>query len=862
MKDIKRHGSIRKIGKKTVGVLLAGTIVGTGLVATNASVQLPLLNVTQVAEAAQVSPDKISVEDFSVTRASGDNAGSNIIEGAWNRVNAAFTIKVDGAVEPGDSLVLNHHFKTERDGNPYRETRFTTVAQNVPVEVNGQVVGEWTNRTITFNDNVKGLSDFTFKLEISSQLGDYRRVANNTNASTVFEVPMYLSVNGEDKAQTPLQFTSLQVAPDYNNRNTLAFTGDLNRELYNENGSIQADYGYSIKYPGDFANKGDVIYVEIDLPQGVSINEHMEKGNSNGGYRNQFIDDNRVFSQSAGYQDAVKVEVDSETKDTVRYKLTALEDSEGGFYSIGRTKFGIERSALGQITERRMDLVNPIETRIINDDGKVLGTRSSTGFSVAGVAIDGDGNLLTPPEILSVQSILVSSKGQELNLAHGVTAYDEQDGDITEDMEIVGADKIKYDTPGEYDITYRVTDSDGMTTEVPATVVVHEDADLKALEDRLNKEVERINGDIESLEAQNEQLQNQLDQLDETMQSEIERLEGLINDNTKEIEALKERVTNLEERLANAEGRIADNESAINDINAEINEINNALDEIYQNIVEINDTLDTHAERLDEHAEQLEDHEARISALEEDVETLENNLEALREHSDARDDALQAEIEANQAELEAVKAELEEVKAQADDNTERIEALEKEVEALKQRPIVNVEVTNENNNNNDNSNVVTIGDISNANMTPAEEAEEPVDEETPVEEAEEPVDEETPAEEAEEPVEEETPAEKAEEPVEEETPAEEAEEPVEEETPAEKAEEPVEEEKSEDAVVATESNKQDPPAEKADESVKSEQQALPHTGTNTNMWVIYGGLGLMAVGAIAYTIVARRKTDM
>ena len=863
MKEIKRHGSIRKIGKKTVGVLLAGTIVGTGLLASNVSEQLPLLNISQVAEASQVSTDKITVDDFNVTRVNGDNAGTNIIEGAWNRVDAEFTIKVDGTVEPGDTLVLNHHFKTKHQetGAPSNETRFSTVAKNVPVEVNGQVVGEWTDRTITFNENVKDLSNFTFKLAISSQLGDYRRVANNTNEGTVFEVPMYLSVNGEDKAQTPLQLTALSVVPDYNSRNVYAFTGDLNREVFNESGNIQADYGYSIKHLKEFASKGDVIFVEIDKPDGVTINEHMVKGNSNGGYQNQFIDDERVYRQSAGHLDAVKVEVESENEDTVRYKLTALEDSEGGFYSIGRTSFAIERSALAEITPTRMNLANPIETRIYSESDSLLRTISSTGFSVAGVAVDADGNLLTPPKIQSVQSILVSSKGQELNLAHGVTAIDEQDGDITEDMEIVGADKINYDKPGEYEITYRVTDSDGMTAEVPATVVVHEDADVKALEDRLNSEVERINNNISDLEKQNKAMQDQLDQLDETLAEEVERLEGLINENTKEIESLKERVTNLEERLANAEGRIADNEEAINDINAEIADIHNQINVINQNIADINETLDNHAERLDahdvileEHDQQLTDHEERIVKLEDEVAVLEDNLNKLQEHSDARDDALQAEIDANKAELDAVKAELEEVKGQADDNTERIEALEKEVEALKQRPIVNVQVSNEN--NNDNSNAVTIGDISNANMI-----ETPVEEETPTEEADEPVEEETPTEETDEPVEEETSTEETDEPVEEETSTEETDEPVEE-TPAEEADKPVEEEKSDEAVV-TENSKQDPPAdETTQESVKADQQALPHTGTNTNMWVIYGGLGLMAIGAIAYTIVARRKTDI
>ena len=106
-----------------------------------------------------------------MTRASGDNAGTNIIEGAWNRVDAELRLKWTGQLSL-DTLVLNHHFKTKHQetGAPSHETRFYTVAKNVPVEVNGQVVGEWTDRTITFNENVKDLSNFTFKLEISSQL--------------------------------------------------------------------------------------------------------------------------------------------------------------------------------------------------------------------------------------------------------------------------------------------------------------------------------------------------------------------------------------------------------------------------------------------------------------------------------------------------------------------------------------------------------------------------------------------------------------------------------------------------------------------------------------------------------------------
>src|SRR5699024_12215621 len=86
--ETKHNGSIRKIGKRTVGVMLAGMIVSTGLMATQT--QLPLMNIEHVASAAQIDADRIAVPSFEIKRATGDNAGTNIINGAWNRVTAEF----------------------------------------------------------------------------------------------------------------------------------------------------------------------------------------------------------------------------------------------------------------------------------------------------------------------------------------------------------------------------------------------------------------------------------------------------------------------------------------------------------------------------------------------------------------------------------------------------------------------------------------------------------------------------------------------------------------------------------------------------------------------------------------------------
>lgn len=54
----------------------------------------------------------------------------------------------------------------------------------------------------------------------------------------------------------------------------------------------------------------------------------------------------------------------------------------------------------------------------------------------------------------------------------GVTAADNQDGDLTKKVVIADDGGFDASKPGTYTITYRVTDSAGLTTEVKRTVTV------------------------------------------------------------------------------------------------------------------------------------------------------------------------------------------------------------------------------------------------------------------------------------------------------------------------------------------------------------------------------------------------------
>ncbi|WP_082238886.1 glycosyl hydrolase family 18 protein [Niameybacter massiliensis] len=63
--------------------------------------------------------------------------------------------------------------------------------------------------------------------------------------------------------------------------------------------------------------------------------------------------------------------------------------------------------------------------------------------------------------------------GEAFDALAGVTAYDKEDGDLTSQIEVSGS--VDTMTPGEYTLTYTVTDSEGLTTIQTIIVTVEED---------------------------------------------------------------------------------------------------------------------------------------------------------------------------------------------------------------------------------------------------------------------------------------------------------------------------------------------------------------------------------------------------
>ncbi|WP_297713310.1 immunoglobulin-like domain-containing protein [Clostridium sp.] len=188
-------------------------------------------------------------------------------------------------------------------------------------------------------------------------------------------------------------------------------------------------------------------------------------------------------------------------KHEVSYEVT---DSDGNKTIMNRTIYVIKNASpiikgakditikIGDVDN--FDLLNGI---IVTDDkdndlkpeviGKIEKPSPGTNkdSTITYTVTDSDGNSTTVTRVITVTNQLpvikgldeiVIKQGEELDLLSGVTASDEEDGDITKDLVITGA--IDINEEGSHILLYKVTDSDGNTTEMQRIVVVEKDNEV------------------------------------------------------------------------------------------------------------------------------------------------------------------------------------------------------------------------------------------------------------------------------------------------------------------------------------------------------------------------------------------------
>jgi hypothetical protein len=76
------------------------------------------------------------------------------------------------------------------------------------------------------------------------------------------------------------------------------------------------------------------------------------------------------------------------------------------------------------------------------------------------------------PMLIGVEVVVAVEKDGTFDPLAGITAFDYQDGDLTEDITTVGYDSVNLAAPGTYNYSVEVTDSDANTTSIPVTLTV------------------------------------------------------------------------------------------------------------------------------------------------------------------------------------------------------------------------------------------------------------------------------------------------------------------------------------------------------------------------------------------------------
>ncbi|EKU47763.1 DUF5011 domain-containing protein [Staphylococcus massiliensis] len=93
---------------------------------------------------------------------------------------------------------------------------------------------------------------------------------------------------------------------------------------------------------------------------------------------------------------------------------------------------------------------------------KLLQSLSAIGVSATLVSpnLNAEATSNSIPQIKGVEDGVIEL-GENFNLRNGISAYDKEDGDLTDKIKING--HVDTDKPGKYKITYEVRDSDGAT---------------------------------------------------------------------------------------------------------------------------------------------------------------------------------------------------------------------------------------------------------------------------------------------------------------------------------------------------------------------------------------------------------------
>lgn len=178
-------------------------------------------------------------------------------------------------------------------------------------------------------------------------------------------------------------------------------------------------------------------------------------------------------------------EYEIRVKDTTAPELTLLEDGldiqAGKEYEASyfvKESFDLSGQVAYEVALKN-DSKNSSENIVIDERGEyklevtAYDAQDNATEEVIEIFVD------TSPELQNVKEFYLVP-GSEVDYLEGVVAMDEEDGDVTSDIE-VDTDDIDLDTVGEYEAVYTVEDSRGFITETTVMVNVMSADDIQEL---------------------------------------------------------------------------------------------------------------------------------------------------------------------------------------------------------------------------------------------------------------------------------------------------------------------------------------------------------------------------------------------
>ena len=284
-----------------------------------------------------------------------------------------------------------------------------------------------------------------------------------------------------------------------------------------------------------------------------------------------------------------------------------------------------------------------------------------------------------PPKIWGVHPTMISD-GERLNLMHGISADDFDDGDLSDRIKMSG--EVDYSKDGSYPITYTVTDSDGDKDTVVTNVIVKRFPveemirNLKNIYNNLQENINKLPDQVR--EKVKNRLKPQLDEIGKAIK-DLENTDHVqrqqFDDLIKRIEAVEKDIDGLKDKDQVLAGEIGDVENHLNDLKDHVSQLADQIEK-HNNWIE---SLEKRVHRLEEHTTKTM---SRVENLKDKLDNYEKNMDQASSRYRALLKDLKEAIDTNQSTLKDYQDTLGHIGKDISQQTDQLDQVEQHLEEM------------------------------------------------------------------------------------------------------------------------------------------------------------------------------------